>query len=63
MACGTPVIAWRRGSVAEIIEDGVTGFLVDALGATRPEVPSIQSAAVMFAALSRNSARIPSVCP
>ncbi len=29
MACGTPVIAWRRGSVPEIIEDGVTGFVVD----------------------------------
>jgi glycosyltransferase involved in cell wall biosynthesis len=28
-ACGTPVIAWRRGSVAEIVEDGVTGFVVD----------------------------------
>jgi glycosyltransferase involved in cell wall biosynthesis len=29
MACGTPVIAWNRGSVAEIVEDGVTGFIVD----------------------------------
>jgi len=29
MACGTPVLAWRRGSVAEVIEDGVTGFIVD----------------------------------
>jgi glycosyltransferase involved in cell wall biosynthesis len=29
MACGTPVIAMRRGSVPEIIEDGVTGFVVD----------------------------------
>ncbi len=29
MACGTPVIAWRRGSVPEIIEDGVTGFIVE----------------------------------
>jgi glycosyltransferase involved in cell wall biosynthesis len=29
MACGTPVIAWRRGSVPEVIEDGVTGFIVD----------------------------------
>ncbi len=29
MACGTPVIAFRRGSVAEVIEDGVTGFIVD----------------------------------
>jgi glycosyltransferase involved in cell wall biosynthesis len=28
MACGTPVIAWRNGSVPEIVEDGVTGFIV-----------------------------------
>jgi len=28
MACGTPVIAWNRGSVPEIVEDGVTGFIV-----------------------------------
>lgn len=29
MACGTPVIAFRRGSVPEIIDEGVTGFIVD----------------------------------
>jgi glycosyltransferase involved in cell wall biosynthesis len=29
MACGTPVVARRRGSVPEIIDDGVTGFIVD----------------------------------
>ncbi len=29
MACGTPVIAFNRGSVAEVIEDGVTGFIVE----------------------------------
>nr|WP_202408096.1 glycosyltransferase family 4 protein [Novosphingobium silvae] len=29
MACGTPVIATRRGSMPEIIEDGVNGFIVD----------------------------------
>lgn len=27
MACGTPVLAFRRGSVPEVIEDGVTGFI------------------------------------
>ena len=31
MACGTPVIAYRRGSMPELIDDGVTGFLVDTL--------------------------------
>jgi glycosyltransferase involved in cell wall biosynthesis len=29
MACGTPVIAFRSGSVPEVVEDGVTGFIVD----------------------------------
>jgi len=29
MACGTPVIANRRGSMPELIEDGVNGFLVE----------------------------------
>ncbi len=29
MACGTPVIAFRNGSVVEIVEDGVTGFIVE----------------------------------
>jgi glycosyltransferase involved in cell wall biosynthesis len=29
MACGTPVIAYNRGSMPELIEDGVTGFLVE----------------------------------
>jgi glycosyltransferase involved in cell wall biosynthesis len=28
MACGTPVIAWNCGAVPEIIDDGVTGFVV-----------------------------------
>ena len=29
MACGTPVIAFNRGSVPEVIDDGVTGFVVE----------------------------------
>ena len=29
MACGTPVVAFRNGSVPEVIDDGVTGFIVD----------------------------------
>jgi glycosyltransferase involved in cell wall biosynthesis len=31
LACGTPVVAFRGGSVAEVIEHGVTGFIVDDL--------------------------------
>jgi glycosyltransferase involved in cell wall biosynthesis len=29
MACGTPVIARRRGSVPEVVDEGVTGFIVE----------------------------------
>ena len=32
MACGTPVVAWRCGSAAEVVDDGVTGFVVDDRG-------------------------------
>jgi glycosyltransferase involved in cell wall biosynthesis len=36
MACGTPVIAFRRGSVPEIVDEGKTGFIVDGVaGAVR----------------------------
>ncbi len=39
MACGTPVIAFRRGSVPEILDDGLTGFICrnveDAVAAVR----------------------------
>jgi len=31
MSSGTPVIAWRHGSAPEIIEDGVSGFIVDSI--------------------------------
>ncbi|RXZ46150.1 glycosyltransferase family 4 protein, partial [Agromyces binzhouensis] len=29
MACGTPVVAYRRGSMPEVVDDGVTGFAVE----------------------------------
>lgn len=28
MVCGTPVVAYKRGSMPEVVDDGVTGFLV-----------------------------------
>jgi glycosyltransferase involved in cell wall biosynthesis len=31
MACGTPVVAYRRGSVPEVLDDGVTGWIVEGL--------------------------------
>jgi glycosyltransferase involved in cell wall biosynthesis len=31
LACGTPVIAWKRGSVPEVLADGATGYIVDSI--------------------------------
>ena len=49
MACGAPVIAFNRGSVPEIVEDGVTGFVVEdetsAAAAVR-EVASLSRSAI-----------------
>jgi glycosyltransferase involved in cell wall biosynthesis len=33
MACGTPVVAYRRGSMPEVVDEGVTGFLADDVSA------------------------------
>jgi glycosyltransferase involved in cell wall biosynthesis len=43
MACGTPVIAWNMGSVPEILEDGVTGFLVNSMGESVAAIEKAQS--------------------
>jgi glycosyltransferase involved in cell wall biosynthesis len=60
MACGTPVIACRRGSVPEIIEDGVTGFIVDneaeAIDAIE-RIPTLDRRAVRAAFERRFTAR------
>jgi glycosyltransferase involved in cell wall biosynthesis len=40
MACGTPVIATRRGSMPEIVDDGITGFLVDTVAEAIGVVPA-----------------------
>jgi glycosyltransferase involved in cell wall biosynthesis len=49
MACGTPVIAWRCGSVPEVVEEGVSGCIVgsldDAIAAVR-QVSAIDRAGV-----------------
>jgi len=36
MACGTPVIAYNRGSVPEVVKDGITGFIIDPDNEGRP---------------------------
>lgn len=50
MACGTPVIAFRAGSVPEVIEDGVSGFVV---GSVEEAVSAVSRASK----LDRNSVR------
>jgi glycosyltransferase involved in cell wall biosynthesis len=40
MACGTPVIAFRRGAVPEITAPGITGYLVDSIDEAITAIPS-----------------------
>jgi glycosyltransferase involved in cell wall biosynthesis len=50
LACGTPVVAYRRGSVPEVIEDGVTGFVVS-------DLPGAVEAVQRAASLDRRACR------
>ncbi len=65
MACGTPVVAVRRGSVPEVVEDGQTGFViaadddeevVRAAGQALDEVGSLDRRAIRDAAQARFAA-------
>jgi len=60
MACGTPVVAFNRGSVPEVVEEGVSGFVVEdetsALAALR-RIGAIDRAAVRRAFEARFTAR------
>ena len=42
MACGTPVIAWPCGSVPEVVDEGVTGYIVDSEDAAVAAVTEAQ---------------------
>jgi glycosyltransferase involved in cell wall biosynthesis len=56
MACGTPVIAFRRGSMEELIEDGETGFLVDDVASAVAAVgraPALDRASIRAQAVAR----------
>src|ERR1700737_181289 len=41
MACGTPVLAFRHGSVSEIIDQGVTGAIVDTMDEAGRSLPRV----------------------
>ena len=60
MACGTPVIAFRGGSVGEIVDEGVTGFIVEnveeAMEAVK-RIPSIDRRACHERFLERFTSR------
>ncbi len=43
LACGTPVIAFRRGAVPEVVEAGTTGFLCESVGDMVEAVRGISS--------------------
>jgi glycosyltransferase involved in cell wall biosynthesis len=43
MACGTPVLAFRRGSVPEVVDDGVTGYVVGSVEEAIHKVDSVLS--------------------
>jgi glycosyltransferase involved in cell wall biosynthesis len=61
MACGTPVIAFRSGSVPEVVEDGVTGFIVgseeEAVETIRHRLPTLDRQKVREAFERRFTAR------
>ena len=50
MACGTPVVAYPRGSMPEVIDEGVTGFLV-------PDAEQASAAVKNIAAIDRAGCR------
>ena len=50
MACGTPVIGFRRGAVPEVVTDGETGFVVD-------DVDEMTAAVAKVGAIDRGAVR------
>jgi len=53
MACGTPVITYPRGSMPEVVDHGVTGFLVDGVASA---AAAVESAAALDRAVIRSVA-------
>jgi len=42
MACGTPVVAFRTGSIPEVVDEGVTGFVVDDIASAAEALKKVQ---------------------
>lgn len=57
LACGTPVVATDRGSVAEIVEDGVTGIVVPADAGVDELARALRDAVTIDPARCRASVR------
>lgn len=60
LACGTPVLAFRRGAVSEVIQEGVNGFIVShvaELSAAILRLPELDRARVRESAADRFSAQ------
>src|SRR6266536_1109200 len=53
MACGTPVVAYRRGSMPEVVDEGVTGFLA---GDVAEAVAAVERAVLLDRAAVRDRA-------
>jgi glycosyltransferase involved in cell wall biosynthesis len=58
LACGTPVVATRRGSVPEVVEDGVNGVVVDADAEVDEIARALHEAVAIDAARCRASVRL-----
>jgi glycosyltransferase involved in cell wall biosynthesis len=43
MACGTPVLALRRGSVEEVVDDGLTGHIVNSIEEAQIMLPNLMA--------------------
>lgn len=62
MACGTPVIAFNRGSVPEIVDDGKTGFIINTKETNDPFTISEKGIDGMVEAVKRIRDIDPKVC-
>ena len=52
MACGTPVVAHRLGSMSEVVDEGVTGYLID-VEADRPTDAAVDAAVAAIGPATR----------